>query len=113
MKRFICILILSLFIACDNGLDQLNDWLVGTWNINDKTEYVMFSSDDVFIMNDSIKGSYEISEDGDTEIFYYYISNTGNTEGYGYMSILKREKNSAIVKDFPMHENDTIKLLKK
>ena len=115
MKKILICLILSafMFIACDKGLPQYNEFLCGTWTFNNDTEYISFTSDDAFIMNDSIQGSYEVEYEGDTEIFYYYMSESGETSGYGFMEIVDRIKHGFVIKNLPMHEGEEIKIYKK
>lgn len=108
LSLFICIL----FSCCDNGLEQINEPLLGTWTFN-KTEYIKFMESDIFIMNDSIQGQYDMDSENDTEIWYYYISESEETEGDGYMIILKKENKSMTVKNLPLHEDETIIMNKK
>ena len=113
MKRIIIVFILLLsFISCDKGKSQYNEWLTGTWKFN-QTEYINFYSDDVFIMNDTIQGQYEVNDENDRHIFYYYISKSEETEGFGYMYVLEIKKYEVTVKDLPLHEGDTIVLKNK
>ena len=114
IKKIFLILVGCLLIcSCDDGKPQYNDWLTGTWEFNNKKEYINFMEDDVFIMNDTIQGSYEIEDEEDVNIFYYYISNTGNTEGYGYMTVEVIERKSLTIANMPMHEGETIKIYRK
>lgn len=105
---FICIL----FSCCDNGIEQINEPLLGTWEFN-KTEYIKFMESDIFIMNDSIQGQYDMDSEDDTEIYYYYCSESEETEGDGYMFILNKNGKAMTVKSLPLHEEEIIKMTKK
>ena len=115
MKKltFTLILFISILLfGCDKGLEQINEPLLGTWTFN-KTEYINFMKSDIFVMNDSIQGQYDMDKEDDTKIWYYYCSVSEETEGDGYMIILKKEGKSMTVKDLPLHEGETITMNKK
>ena len=113
MKKIIYITLVSiLFICCDKEVSQYNDWMIGQWSFNE-TEYIRFMNDDVFIMNDTIQGSYEVEDENDTELWYYYISTTGNTKGYGTMICEDIFNDHMQITNLPLHEGETIKIYKK
>lgn len=107
---FVSVVLLS---SCDEGRDQYNNWLTGKWEFNDKTEYINFFDDDVFIMNDTIQGSYEVQDGDDKDLWYYYISKSGLTTGYGIMSFSNVSKNKMTVYGMPLHEEEQIEIYRK
>ena len=107
---FVSVVLLS---SCDEGRDQYNNWLTGKWEFNDKTEYINFFDDDVFIMNDTIQGSYEVQDGDDKDLWYYYISKSGLTTGYGIMSFSDVSKNKMTVYGMPLHEEEQIEIYRK
>lgn len=113
IKKILFILTLFFVVGCDHGEEQPNQFLTGYWEFNNKTEYIQFMGDDVFIMNDTIQGQYETDSELDNEIWYYYISKSEETEGDGYMYILERNKKYFKIYNLPLHEGDTIKIYKK
>ena len=114
IKKIILTILLSfLFITCDKEVSQYNEWMLGKWTFNDNTEYIQFMKDDVFIMNDSIQGSYEVQEEDDNELWYYYISKSGYTKGYGIMICEDIYRDHMEITNLPLHEDETIKVFKK
>ena len=97
---FVSVVLLS---SCDEGRDQYNNWLTGKWEFND----------DVFIMNDTIQGSYEVQDGDDKDLWYYYISKSGLTTGYGIMSFSDVSKNKMTVYGMPLHEEEQIEIYRK
>lgn len=114
IKNFLLsILFCLLLISCDKGVDQYNNWLLGKWNFNDNTEYIYFMEEDCFIMNDTIQGAYEVQEEDDNELWYYYISKSGNTKGTGVMICEDIFKDHMTIENLPLHEEETIKIFRK
>lgn len=109
-KILICLMLCTfIFISCEKGESQHNEFLQGRWNYNN-TEYIYFYDDDAFIVNDTIQGNYEVEYEGDKEIFYYYMSESGETSGYGFMNILSEYSDGFLIENLPLHEGEKIKI---
>ena len=114
MRKLILLFVsVILFNSCNKNTDQYNNWLTGKWEFNNKTEYIDFFDDDVFIMNDTIQGSYEIQDADDKDLWYYYISKSGLTTGYGIMSLSNITKNKMIVYGMPLHDEEFLEIYRK
>ena len=116
MKKLLLVILIALSLACckpnDEEPTQHNDWLIGKWSIeNYEGEYINFTNRDIFIMNDSLTGSYEIQTEDDKTIWFYVISDSEEFEEDGEMifSDIKYHK-SMMVEGMPLHEEEIIKL---
>lgn len=91
MKKLIILatIFLSSILLCtcrnDDEPTQYNDWLMGKWQIENSDEYIYFTHRDIFIMNDTLNGSYEVQEEDDKTIWFYVISDSEEFEEDGEM----------------------------
>lgn len=106
--------ILSMSFSCHNDKDELqyNDYIIGTWEIeNYPGEFIKFFPTDIFIMNDTIMGNYDIEEDNDKELWYYACDESDNEyEGIMYVSDIHYKK-SICIKGLPTHEEENLKII--
>ncbi len=113
MKKFLVILLtLFIFSSCGNEepRPQYNEWLTGTWYFN-QTEYITFYDDDVFIMNDTIQGAYDVQDDNDVDVWYYWVSI--NDEELFDTGIMHCDKKTMKVTDLPTHKGTIIQIYRK
>ena len=90
---------------------QYNDWLMGKWQIENSDEYIYFSHRDIFIMNDTLNGSYEVQEKDDKTIWFYVISDSEEFEEDGEMVFSEIDYHkSMMVEGLPLHEEENIKI---
>lgn len=103
MKKLLLLLILFIS-SCTTNTEydpSLKEYLQGTWQVKDSTDYtISFSNDGLFIVKDSIQGTYM-----DLEDYIYWI--TDDFED-GEMYIENQKPNSFTGINIPIYGNQTL-----
>ena len=110
-----CTILFSNF-SCHNDHDplQYNDWIEGKWQFENSNEYIQFFPNDMFIMNDTITGNYDIEDATDKHIWFYCINDNEDIEEDGFFDVLDiKYKKSLTIKNLPRHEGETHKIIYK
>lgn len=102
-------------VSCEQEDYQWNKNLTGHWEFNNKTEYIEFTEYDTFTMNDTINGVYEIQEEDDRNVWYYYeaLGSEDDIYGSGEMILEYIDNNTISLFNMPLHENIKITLYKR
>lgn len=85
MKKILVILIsvilLPMINSCEEenfGNENLNEFIVGNWVINNNSGHIEFTQDCMLFMNDTIYGNYEFNEGNPNEAFLYFETENGS-----------------------------------